>query len=268
MKKILAFFGIGIAILLLDLVFNYDEDELNIFISDQEIESLIYAWELQVGRSPTGTDIKNIIDDVIKEEILYREALRLNLDLEDRIIKRRLAQKISFLREETSIAPPKTDELQTFFEKNIEAYIFPERFTFTHLYFSSERNGSQRSEEALKSIQENGDSLPKSDPFMLGKNFVEKSRFEIQRDFGNQFSKIFDEPIFNTWLGPVQSAYGFHAVKLLNKVESVTPNLNQVKEKVEVDFYLEEKQKTLDAYLVELRDKYQVIMSPKYIFND
>ena len=103
---------------------------------------------------------------------------------------------------------------------------------------------------------------------MLGKNFVEKSRFEIQRDFGNQFSKIFDEPIFNTWLGPVQSAYGFHAVKLLNKVESVTPNLNQVKEKVEVDFYLEEKQKTLDAYLVELRDKYQVIMSPKYIFND
>ena len=83
MKKILAFFGIGIFILFLDLVFNYDEDELNIFISDQEIESLIYAWELQVGRSPTRTDIKNIIDDVIKEEILYREALRLNLDLED-----------------------------------------------------------------------------------------------------------------------------------------------------------------------------------------
>ena len=88
MKKILFFFGIGFVILILDLVFNYDEDELNIFISDQEIESLIYAWELQVGRSPTRTDIKNIIDDVIKEEILYREALRLNLDLEDRIIKR------------------------------------------------------------------------------------------------------------------------------------------------------------------------------------
>ena len=268
MKKILAFFGIGIAILLLDLVFNYDEDELNIFISDQEIESLIYAWELQVGRSPTRVDIKNIIDDVIKEEILYREALRLNLDLEDRIIKRRLAQKISFLREETSIAPPKPDELQKFFEKNLESYIFPERFTFTHLYFSSERNGKQRSEEALKIIRENKDALPKSDPFMLGKNFVEKSRFEIQRDFGNKFSEVFEEPIFDTWLGPVESAYGFHAVKLLNKVESVTPSLNQVKEKVEVDFYLEEKQKTLDSYLLELRDKYQVIINPKYLLNE
>ena len=232
MKKILFFFGIGIVILLLDLVFNYDEDELNIFISDQEIESLIYAWELQVGRSPTRTDIKNIIDDVIKEEILYREALRLNLDLEDRIIKRRLAQKISFLREETSIAPPEPNE------------------------------------EALRNNQGNEDTLPKSDPFMLGKNFVEKSRFEIQRDFGNQFSEVFEEPIFDRWLGPVESAYGFHAVKLLNKVESITPSLNQVKEKVEVDFYLEERQKTLDSYLFELRDKYQVIINPKYLFND
>ena len=148
------------------------------------------------------------------------------------------------------------------------SHLFPERFTFTHLYFSSERNGEQRSEEALRNIQENEDTLPKSDPFMLGKNFVEKSRFEIQRDFGNQFSEVFEEPIFDRWLGPVESAYGFHAVKLLNKVQSITPSLNQVKEKVEVDFYLEEKQKTLDSFLSELRDKYQVIINPKYLFND
>lgn len=265
MKKILAFFGIGIVVILLDLIFNYDEDELNIFISDQEVESLIYAWELQVGRSPTREDIKNIIDDVIKEEILYREALRLNLDLEDRIIKRRLAQKISFLREETSIAPPDLKELQTFFEKNLKDYIYPEKYTFTHFYFSSERNGEQRAQIAMKNIK---DILPKSDPFMLGKNFVEKSRFEIERDFGNKFTKFLDEPTFDLWIGPIESAYGFHIVKLLNKIESFAPNLNQVKEKVEVDFYLEEKQKTLDSYLIELRDKYQVIINPKYIFNE
>ena len=91
MKKILVFLGIGVLILLIDLALNYDEDRLNIFISDQEVESLISSWQLQVGRSPSKKDIKRIIDDIIKEEILYREALRLNLDLEDRIIKRRLA---------------------------------------------------------------------------------------------------------------------------------------------------------------------------------
>ena len=145
MKKILAFFGIGVVILLLDLIFNYDEDELNIFISDQEIESLIYTWELQVGRSPTKEDIKNIIDDVIKEEILYREALRLNLDLEDRIIKRRLAQKISFLREETSIAPPDLAELQTFFEKNLRIDILLSFSISVLLFFTSSINPSIKS---------------------------------------------------------------------------------------------------------------------------
>ena len=75
MKKILVFLGIGILILLIDLALNYDEDRLNIFISDQEVESLISSWQLQVGRSPSKQDIKRIIDDIIKEEILYREAL-------------------------------------------------------------------------------------------------------------------------------------------------------------------------------------------------
>ena len=118
----------------------------------------------------------------------------------------------------------------------------------------------------MKIIEDN--NLPKSDPFMLGKNFVEKSIFEIERDFGDKFTEFLYEPTFDIWVGPIESAYGYHIVKLLNKIESFTPNLNQVKEKVEVDFYLEEKQKTLDSYLAELRDKYQVIINPKYIFNE
>ena len=141
-----------------------------------------------------------------------------------------------------------------------------QKYTFTHYYFSSDRNGKQRAQEAMKSIADK--NLPKSDPFMLGKNFVEKSIFEIERDFGDKFTEFLYEPTFDVWLGPIQSAYGYHIVKLLNKIESFTPNLNQVKEKVEVDFYLEEKQKTLDSYLAELRDKYQVIINPKYIFNE
>ena len=38
------------------------------------------------------------VNNLIDEEILYREALLLGLDQEDTIIKRRLAQKISFLK--------------------------------------------------------------------------------------------------------------------------------------------------------------------------
>ena len=95
---------------------SYDEKE--IYISDQEIISLVSAWKSQVGRNPTDDEIVRIINNLVEEEILYREALNLGLDQDDKIIKRRLAQKISFLREETSIAPPKPNELQKFFENN------------------------------------------------------------------------------------------------------------------------------------------------------
>ena len=76
---------------------NADKDK-SIFISDQEILSLISAWKSQVGRDPTDDELARIVNNLIDEEILYREALFLGLDQEDTIIKRRLAQKISFLK--------------------------------------------------------------------------------------------------------------------------------------------------------------------------
>ncbi|NCX55397.1 MAG: peptidyl-prolyl cis-trans isomerase, partial [Rhodobacterales bacterium] len=69
---------------------NADEDK-NIFVSDQEILSLVSAWKSQVGRDPTDDEVYRIINSLIEEEILYREALKLGLDSEDKIIKRRLA---------------------------------------------------------------------------------------------------------------------------------------------------------------------------------
>ena len=94
--KITIFFFIGLLIYLIDIGLNsYDEKE--IYISDEEIISLVSAWKSQVGRNPNDDEIARIINNLVEEEILYREAIILGLDKEDRIIKRRLAQKISFL---------------------------------------------------------------------------------------------------------------------------------------------------------------------------
>ena len=101
-SKITVFFIIGLLIYLIDIGFNSDQNTKDIFISDQEITSLISAWKSQVGRNPTDDEISRIISNLVEEEILYREALLLGLDREDRIIKRRLAQKITFLKQKTT----------------------------------------------------------------------------------------------------------------------------------------------------------------------
>jgi len=98
--KVSIFIFIGFILYLIDTGFNSD-NEKEIYISDQEIISLVTAWKSQVGRNPNDDEIARIINNLIEEEILYREALILGLEKEDRIIKRRLAQKISFLKQES-----------------------------------------------------------------------------------------------------------------------------------------------------------------------
>ena len=79
-SKITVFFIIGLCIYLLDIGFNSDQNTKDIFISDQEITSLISAWKSQVGRNPTDDEISRIISNLVEEEILYREAILLGLD--------------------------------------------------------------------------------------------------------------------------------------------------------------------------------------------
>jgi hypothetical protein len=138
--KIFIFFLIGLFIYIIDIGFNSDQNSKDIFISDQEITSLISAWKSQVGRSPTDDEISRIITNLIEEEILYREALLLGLDKEDRIIKRRLAQKISFLKQESLVDKPSNNDLIGFYNANKDKYYIQPTFTFKHYFFSAESN--------------------------------------------------------------------------------------------------------------------------------
>ena len=112
--RIFVFFAVGLLIFFLDIGFNSDQNSKDIYISDQELTSLLSAWKSQVGRPPSDEEIVNIINNFVQEEILYREALLLGLDQEDRIIKRRLAQKITFLKQETIPNEPSQEDLKKF----------------------------------------------------------------------------------------------------------------------------------------------------------
>ena len=99
-SRIGLFILICLFLYIVDYRFSYDEDLNKIIIPDDEILSLIDTWRDQVGRDPSDEEIVRIINNLVNEEILYREALKLELDKNDRIIKRRLAQKVEFLKQD------------------------------------------------------------------------------------------------------------------------------------------------------------------------
>ena len=127
------FILIGLFLYLIDYRFSYDKDLNQIIIPDDEVLGLIETWRDQVGRDPSDEEIVRIVNNLINEEILYREALKLDLDKDDRIIKRRLAQKVEFLKQD--VQQPSFQELENFYNENQSKYIVEDLYSFSHHFF-------------------------------------------------------------------------------------------------------------------------------------
>jgi peptidyl-prolyl cis-trans isomerase C len=248
---------------LVDTVMSADEDK-NIFVSDQEILSLISAWRSQVGREPTDDELARIINNLIDEEILYREALLLGLDQEDTIIKRRLAQKISFLKEESIPEIPTTEELNEYYKNNKEKYYIESSFTFTHYYFSENNNSLERSQQALKALQDN--SKVKSDPFYLGKTFANEPLRNINTNFGESFSNELMTADLAVWNGPFESTYGHHIVYINSVIPGYIPEIEEVLRQVEVDFLQMKREQAVKGFLNNIRSEYTIFINPDLKF--
>ena len=258
--KVSIFFIIGFTLYLIDVALNnYDDKE--IYISDQEIISLVTAWKSKVGRNPNDDEITRIINNLVEEEILYREALKLDLDKEDRIIKRRLAQKISFLKQESIPDSPSNQDLIEYFNKNNDKYFIDSTYTFSHYFFSSENISNERASKAYSDLLNNIDI--NSDPFFLGKNFVDLSVKKIEREFGKDFSINFVNVELNKWVGPIKSPFGHHIIYVTNYTEGYLPDITNVLKQVEVDFLQDQRDKAIENYLNKIRSEYKIYINPE-----
>src|SRR5215510_5405668 len=72
-------------------------------------QRLANLYRTQFGVLPSDGQLKFIVDDFVDDEVLYREALRLGLDQDDEIIRRRLIQKLEFLQRDLTVPPAPSD---------------------------------------------------------------------------------------------------------------------------------------------------------------
>ncbi|HYO45330.1 MAG TPA: DUF3604 domain-containing protein [Gemmatimonadota bacterium] len=92
-------------------------------VGPDELAWITTTWLQQYRRPPSESELRGLVDDYVRDEVLYREALAMGLDRDDIIIKRRMVQKMGFLTEDAATERPATRaELERFFTAN------PERF--------------------------------------------------------------------------------------------------------------------------------------------
>ena len=243
-----------------------DPDDERIEVGVLDIARLSDQWRAQMGRDPTETELAGLVDAHVREEMLVREALKMGLDVNDVIIRRRLAQKLTFLTEDLALLEPATDaQLGAFFEADAERYRVPARFTFSHVYFSPDRRETARAdaEAALPEVTaDNWRTI--GDPFMLRRTYAHVTVADIRKDFGTAFSEALPELEGGAWLGPVESGYGFHLVRIDRRTASRLPEFAEVRARVATDYDSKRRSDANDTYYETLAAQYRVeIASPE-----
>ena len=257
-KKIVILLGVFIGFLSLFYGINISQKS-SIYISGPEIKNLINIWEDQTGRPPVKKEIDMIIDNLIKEEILYHEALKLGLDQNDKIIKRRLIQKLEFYKESENLNKVKEENLIEYYNENIDFYKLNKRYSFKHIFFSNPKNNYKDIKLDLLD-SESISNKEIGEPFIHGDSFIEKDKAAIDSDFGSGFSENIINLENNIWYGPFKSIYGDHLLYVFEVFPEETIPFEDAKQSVIVNYNDEIKSEVMNNYMYSIIDKYDVII--------
>jgi peptidyl-prolyl cis-trans isomerase C len=239
-----------------------------IVLTKDDLRQLAVQWLAQGRTAPTADQMRALIEQRVNEEILSREAIALGLDKDDEIIKRRLAQKMSFLAEDiATLQDPGTAELRAWFQQNSDRFALPARVSFRHLYFSLDRPPAHdRAIAMLDKIAGKPADAPDvaaaADPFMFKDYYAERTSEQIAREFGPDFAKAVYALKPGVWQGPIQSGYGWHLVF----VDVIDPGRVPAFDEVEPDVkskWLDQKQHEVKQIALQtMRARYTVIVPP------
>jgi hypothetical protein len=243
----------------------YVDYDNRIVITEADIKRLGLLWEKKWQRPPLQFELEGLIEQQIREEVLYREALSMGLDQNDTVVRRRMAQKVEFISSDLAgQLEPSEEELTAYLTNNPEKFEIPGRISFTQIYLNTDRHGENIKQDALDllgQLKQEGPGVDISeagDPFMFGAQHDQLSHHGVSRLFGDDFAtRLFELPV-GSWQGPVWSGYGLHLVLIEDKTESTQPELSDVLDDVRNE-WLTEQRRTLDEALYKsLRKRYEI----------
>ncbi len=205
----------------------------SIRVDDDQIARIAANWERTWQRPPSAEELDRLIDGYVREEIYFREALRLGLDEDDIVIRRRLRSKMEFLaRASVESEAPDDSVLQQWLDDHPEIYAADAVMTFDQIYL-----GEDGEEADIRAALENG-----VDPQQLGAatrlpfTMTDAGRSAVERQFGEAFAGAIDADGIGEWQGPVRSGFGAHLVRLRAYDAGQAPTLADVRQRVENDW--------------------------------
>lgn len=243
-------------------------------VSGAEVEALVESWRSVWQRPPTAAELDELVQEHVREEILYREALELGLHRGDPIIRRRLRQKMELIAEDAGGAgEPTAEELEAFFAEHPELFAREARLSFRHVYVDRERRGASAREDATALLERlrsdpSADLSELGDPLPLPAQVGLMRASEIRRLFGERFTGALEGLPTGRWSGPVESDLGLHLVGVDERIEMSVPPFDAVRGDVEREWLAARQRQARERYYERLRDGYEVVVPDLEPFLD
>lgn len=245
---------------------------------DSEVASRVVFTEADVAqvrakimrtwnRESTAVELRRGFEQYIRDEILYREAIALNLDRADPTVRMVMVRKITMMgTAQAEAAELRDEEIQAYFTLRTERYRIPARVNLMQVYLSRDRRGDRVQADATQLLASLKQREPEpyelaglGDLSMFSSVYTDMSEQDLDRTFGSDFGAAVLALTPGEWSDPVESSYGLHLVKVTHREESRIPELAEVLQRVITDIRYENRKAVEDQFYAEIFPRYQIL---------
>ncbi|WP_417321569.1 peptidyl-prolyl cis-trans isomerase [Erythrobacter aureus] len=205
-----------------------DPASRTIELSRERQAGIALGFERMMGRPPTDAEMDAAIARWVREEVLYREALRLGIDQGDAVVRRRLATKMDELAgAEAEVVRPTDALLNEWLADNAERYAEGGTVSFAQAFFPTE----QAARDAL------GAASPQGKAISLPKSVGAMELAQVEAVFGREFAfGLAALSIGEAWQGPIRSGFGWHLVRVDRRTAGSVPAPEAIRDRLEADW--------------------------------
>lgn len=204
-----------------------------------------------------------LLEDLITEEILYKEALKRRLDADKEVTdllleaKKRIMVARLIQNEVEGKADVSDAEIQDFYNANKDSFLSPETFRASHILLGS-------LDEAVNVVDQlnNGASFEElAQEFSLD---MTKSRGgDVGYFTYGQMVPEFEDACVKLNVGeivsaPIKTQFGYHIIKLTDRKAPASLEFDQVKDRIEQSLANNKRRKVFDGLVSNLKTGYSI----------
>jgi hypothetical protein len=262
-EPLLHFLVIGAALFVFyDLTREQGSDAPNrIVVSSGQVEQLVANFERARMREPTEFELAGLVENHVREEVFYREALAMGLDQNDPMVRRRMGMKLELILEDLSAEAVSDEELAGFLKEHSDQFRTQPQVSFEQVYLNPDKHTDLVAAATTMLDRLNDGVAPESlgDSTLIPYAYTIATQDEIERAMGKQFAReVVGLVPDDDWVGPVYSAFGAHLLQVSDRVDARLPELAEIRAEVERD-YLSQRRDELKSLVYEkLRAGYDV----------